>query len=119
MGGMAQTVANIAGRGELNTNGSAPLKIALASGTQTLLPNQNMVHCDASASFTVAMPSAGEAMPGVLYIVRLVDDATGTITVTFGGGTEDPGDWSLTALLDHGIAVSDGVYWHEVVTVET
>ena len=116
MGGAngAQGVANLLNRGENSYGSTGPI---VKTAAAELSPHENNVHGTSTSAFTLTMPSAASAMIGIPYIVRCM--STGDVTVEFEGGTEDPGDWALTAVGDYGVAVSDGQYWYELATVET
>ena len=116
MGGAAgpQGIANLLGRGDPDVIGrsAGPTQIVEASTTaHTVLPQQITVHVTGTGVFTLTMPEASEANRFVIYVVRLEEASTG-VTVAFPGGTENPEDHVMTALLDNVTAVSDGQYWY-------
>ena len=118
MGGAngAQAVANLLNRGENSYGSTGPI---VKTTTAVLEPYENVVHANGATTYNVTMPSAASAMIGVAYVVRQVTSSSGAVTVIFEGGTEDPGNWALTAIGDFGVAVSDGQFWYELATVET
>ncbi len=116
MGGAqgTQAFANLLGRGDPDVIGrsAGPTQIAEASTTaHTVLPQQITVHVTGTGVFTLTMPEASAANRFVPYIVRLEEASTG-VTVAFPGGTENPLDQVMTALLDNVIAQTDGKYWY-------
>lgn len=86
----------------------APL---IVDSDMTLPAHNIVVHAVTTTARTLTMPHAGDALVGVLYMIKLQTDG-GDLTVAFPEGSHNPADAVLTAVNDNIICVSDGTYWY-------
>ncbi len=91
-------------------------KIVVAA--ETLNPEDILVHAATTGAITLTMPEGGDALAGVVYIVRLEIDG-GNLTIAFPGAGADPSDIVLTAAHDFAAMMTDGTYWYVLGEIST